>query len=113
MLEQTTGYSPLPPSEATHYRHVLGYFATGVTVITSRYRGKPVGFTANSFCSVSLEPRLVSFCVGNSSSAWPLIKAAGNFCVNILSEDQKDICAVFTKKGVDRFSKTSYTLSTS
>lgn len=107
------GGSRLPYPQAAHYRHVLGYFATGVTVITSSYRGQPVGFTANSFCSVSLEPGLVSFCVSNSSSAWPLIKAAGNFCVNILSEDQKDLCAVFASKGVDRFSKLHYSLSPS
>jgi 3-hydroxy-9,10-secoandrosta-1,3,5(10)-triene-9,17-dione monooxygenase reductase component len=101
----------LPSLDATHYRQVLSHFATGVTVITSRYHSQPAGFTANSFCSVSLEPMLVSFCVSNSSAVWPLIKAAGTFCVNILSEDQKGICATFARKGVDRFAQTSYRLS--
>lgn len=99
--------------EATHYRHVLSHFATGVTVITSSYRGQPLGFTVNSFCSVSLEPMLVSFCASNSSGTWPLIKAAGNFCVNILSENQREVCATFTRKDADRFLQTSYRLSVS
>lgn len=100
--------------EATHYRHVLSHFATGVTVITSSYRGQPVGFTVNSFCSVSLEPMLISFCASNSSGTWPLIKAAGSFCVNILSENQREVCATFTRKGAaDRFLQTSYRLSAS
>lgn len=99
--------------EAAHYRRVLGHFATGVTVITASYRGKPIGFTANSFCSVSLEPALVSFCADNSSSTWSIIEAAGAFCVNILSEEQKDICSLFAKKGADRFLTTNYHLSAS
>ena len=111
--QQILGKGLLPSPDTTHYRHVLSHFATGVTVITSRHCGKPVGFTANSFCSVSLVPSLVSFCVSNSSSAWPLINAAGNFCVNILSEDQQDICTTFARKGVDRFSQTNYSLSAS
>lgn len=103
-----------PSLEATHYRHVLSHFATGVTVITSSYQGQPVGFTVNSFCSVSLEPMLVSFCASNSSGTWPLIKAAGNFCVNILSENQREVCATFTRKGAaDRFLQTNYRLSAS
>lgn len=48
------------PGEARRFRDVLGMFATGVTIITTRgVNGAPVGITANSFNSVSLEPRLV------------------------------------------------------
>lgn len=111
--QHIAGRGLLPSSAATYYRYVLSHFATGVTVITSLYRGQPAGFTANSFCSVSLEPMLVSFCVSNSSAAWPLIEAAGIFCVNILSEEQKDICTLFARKGTDRFSGTRYRLSAS
>jgi len=105
------GSSLLPSPDPTHYRQVLSHFATGITIITANHCDTPVGFTANSFCSVSLEPSLVSFCASNTSVAWPLIQAAGKFCVNVLSEDQKDLCIVFARKGVDRFAKTRYSLS--
>ena len=49
-------------------RDAFGQFATGVTVVTTRDKdGKPVGMTANSFASVSLDPPLVSWCVDKSS----------------------------------------------
>ena len=111
VVQNIVGSSSLPSPDITHYRHVLSHFATGVTVITARYREEPIGFTVNSFCSVSLEPSLVSFCASNSSAVWPFIQAAGNFCVNILSEDQQDLCVTFAKKGVDRFAQTRYRLS--
>ena len=93
----------LPAIEPMHYRRVLGNFATGVTVITASYQGEPVGMAVNSFCSVSLEPAIVSFCAATSSSTWPHIEAAGNFCVNILAEDQQEVCQQFARKGIDRF----------
>ena len=108
---QQVGSGILPSLDTAYYRQVLSHFATGVTVVTARHRSQLTGFTANSFCSVSLEPMLVSFCVSNSSAAWPLIKAAGIFCVNILADDQQDVCATFARKGVDRFAQASYRLS--
>ncbi len=85
------------------FRHVLSHFATGVTVVTARTAWGPVGLAVNSFTSVSLEPPLIACCVSRSSSTWPHIRASGSFCVNILSEDQQDVCRTFAAKGVDRF----------
>lgn len=110
-VSQQVGSGILPSLDTAYYRQVMSHFATGVTVITARYRSQLTGFTANSFCSVSLEPMLVSLCVSNSSTTWPLIEAAGAFCVNILADDQQDLCATFARKGVDRFAQTSYRLS--
>src|SRR3546814_9749215 len=56
-----------------------------------------------SFASVSLEPPLVAFFAGRSSSTWPRIEAAGSFCVNILAEDQEGICRRFASKEDDKF----------
>jgi flavin reductase (DIM6/NTAB) family NADH-FMN oxidoreductase RutF len=92
-----------PTIEAAHYRKVLGHFVTGVTIITAMDGKEPVGIAANSFTSVSLEPPLVAFCAAYSSSTWPRIEAAGHFCVNILREDQEDLCRLFATKGADRF----------
>ena len=93
----------VPTSDAARYRQVLGHFVTGVTVITAMSDGQPVGLAVNSFTSVSLEPALVAFCAGKSSSTWPSIQAGGRFCVNILAEDQEDVSRVFATSGADKF----------
>lgn len=96
-------YDDAPTIDAAHYRKVLGHFATGVTVITATDGGEPVGMAANSFTSVSLAPPLVLFCAAHSSTTWPRIRAAGSFCVNVLAEDQEELCRLFATKGADRF----------
>lgn len=106
---QAPASNPSPSAtESVHYRHVLGHFATGVTIITALSQNQPIGFTANSFCSVSLSPPLISFCVDNFLSTWTLIEAAGKFCVNILSEEQKELAQRFGRKGTDRFSEIDF-----
>jgi 3-hydroxy-9,10-secoandrosta-1,3,5(10)-triene-9,17-dione monooxygenase reductase component len=94
-----------PLVDPAHYRTVLGHFASGVTVITAHGADGPVGMAANSFSSVSLDPPLVLFCAAHSSSTWPKIQATGAFCVNILAEDQEDVCRLFATKDVDRFAQ--------
>jgi flavin reductase (DIM6/NTAB) family NADH-FMN oxidoreductase RutF len=93
---------------AAEYRTVLGHFATGVTVITATLDGEPIGMAANSFTSVSLDPPLVLFCAAYSSSTWPKIEAAGAFCVNILADDQEDVCRLMATKDVDRFAQVGW-----
>jgi 3-hydroxy-9,10-secoandrosta-1,3,5(10)-triene-9,17-dione monooxygenase reductase component len=86
------------------FRQVLGHFPTGVTVITATgSEGRPAGFAVGSFFSVSLDPPLVGFCAGKSSSSWPGIRAAGAFCVNVLAEDQEAVCRAFSSKAEDKF----------
>jgi flavin reductase (DIM6/NTAB) family NADH-FMN oxidoreductase RutF len=89
--------------DSAHFRTVLGHFATGVTVVTATGRDGPVGLAVGSFTSVSLEPPLVAFCPDRRSTSWPSIRHAGVFCVNILAEDQEDLCRVFAAKGGDKF----------
>jgi 3-hydroxy-9,10-secoandrosta-1,3,5(10)-triene-9,17-dione monooxygenase reductase component len=72
-------------------------------VVTARPDDGPVGLAVGSFCSVSLDPALVGFFPAATSSSWPGIEAAGSFCVNILAEDQEDVCRRFATKGVDKF----------
>ena len=85
------------------YRQTLGHFPTGVTVITAADATGPVGLAVGSFTSLSLDPPLVLFCPGNTSSSWPRIRAAGVFCVNILGDDQLDVCRVMASKDPDKF----------
>ncbi len=86
------------------YRQVLGHFPTGVTVITAMHDGQPAGLAVGSFASVSLAPPLVGFFANRSSSSWPKIEASGTFCVNILADDQEEVCRRFAMKGDDKFS---------
>jgi flavin reductase (DIM6/NTAB) family NADH-FMN oxidoreductase RutF len=89
--------------DSAKYRQVLGHFPTGVTVVTAVRGDEPVGLAVGSFSSVSLDPPLVGFFPDRSSSSWPKIREAGSFCVNILGEDQEDVCRRFAMKGDDKF----------
>ena len=75
-------------------RRAMGSFATGVTVVTG-YDDEPVGFACQSFASVSLEPPLVLFCADHRGRAWPSIQRAGRFTVNVLAEEQDELCQRF------------------
>jgi flavin reductase (DIM6/NTAB) family NADH-FMN oxidoreductase RutF len=98
------GDEPLPTTiDEARFRQVLGRFATGVTVVTGMAGGAPVGLAVNSFTSVSLEPALVAFCVGQRSRTWPRLRTAGTFCVNILAEDQEALSRAFAGRPPDRF----------
>ena len=86
------------------FRQVLGHYPTGVVVVTGMADdGAPAGLAIGSFTSVSLDPPLVAFFPDKKSSSWPRIAAAGSFCVNVLGEDQEDVCRVFASKGADKF----------
>lgn len=93
-----------PVVDGQKFRHVLGHFLTGVTIITSVdvETGEPVGLAASSFTSVSMDPPLVLFCAAKSSSTWPKIAASGRYCVNILASDHEHLSRQFSSKG-DKF----------
>jgi flavin reductase (DIM6/NTAB) family NADH-FMN oxidoreductase RutF len=89
--------------DALMLRRVLGTFATGVTVVAAMDGGEPVGMSANSFTSVSLDPPLVLFCPAHSSSTWPRLQAAGGFSISILAAHQEGVGRGFSQRGADRF----------
>lgn len=94
---------------AAQFRTVLGHFASGVVVVTGAGRGGPVGFTCQSFFSVSLEPALVAVAPGLTSTSWPLIAETGSFCANVLAEDQESLCRAFAMSGGDKFRGVGWT----
>jgi flavin reductase (DIM6/NTAB) family NADH-FMN oxidoreductase RutF len=95
--------------DSGRFRQVLGHFPTGVTVITADPAGhQPVGLTIGSFTSVSLDPPLVGFLPQKSSTAWPYVRDAGAFCVNILAHGQDELCWRFAKPGDDKFDGVSW-----
>lgn len=85
------------------FREALGHYASGITVITSYVDGELLGFTCQSFYSVSTNPPLVSFSVMSSSASYPKIRQAGRFAVNILSEEQAGISNQFAKRGTAKW----------
>ncbi|MCZ0988634.1 flavin reductase family protein [Streptomyces diastatochromogenes] len=99
------------PLDQTEFRRVLGSFATGVTVITApaaEASASPAGFACQSFSSLSLDPPLVCFMVGRTSTTWPRIARAGVFCVNVLGADQGELCRAFAVSGADKFAGVPY-----
>jgi flavin reductase (DIM6/NTAB) family NADH-FMN oxidoreductase RutF len=95
--------SDVPQIDPGEFRRVLGHFPTGVTVVTSCDGEGPVGMAIGSFASVSLDPPLVAFFVGKESGSWSRIETAGHFCVNVLAEDQVDLCGTMAGRAVDKF----------
>ena len=84
-------------------RQILGKFLTGVTVVTALdQNNSPVGFTANSFTSVSLDPPLVLVCLAQSAGLASVFKQAKSFAINILSSEQEAISNSLARKNADR-----------
>ncbi|MGJ9457846.1 flavin reductase family protein [Oceanobacillus sp. CF4.6] len=91
------------------FRNLVGNFGTGVTIITTKNNeGKPIGFTANSFASLSLDPQLILFSIDKGSSNYEEFMNAECFSINILAEDQIDLCKQFATKGIERFAGVGY-----
>ncbi|MEM9375936.1 MAG: flavin reductase family protein [Pseudomonadota bacterium] len=87
------------------FRETLGLFVTGVTIITARDdRGQPVGITANSFNSVSLDPPLILWSVGLNAKSLSAFSTAAAFAVHILREDQAALSQRFAASGINKFS---------
>lgn len=96
-------------SDPRTLRDALGCFATGVTVVTTRDpAGNPVGLTANSFTSVSLDPPLLLVCLASTAGSLPAFAAASHFAVNVLHTGQQPVSGRFASKVEDRFAATDW-----
>jgi flavin reductase (DIM6/NTAB) family NADH-FMN oxidoreductase RutF len=97
------------PFDAQELRRVMGLFATGVTVITTRdAQGRPYGLTANAVTSVSLAPPLLLICVDRKSETFPHFFDSKLFVLNILAADQEDVSRRFATSGGEKFSGLGY-----
>ena len=112
--------TPLKPDfEPAHFRKSLSRFATGVTVITTfgqdALKGDIsttsfVGITASSFNSVSLSPPLVLWSLDLKSRCFDFFQSASHYVINVLADDQVDVCNRFAFGQGDRFAETDYSL---
>ena len=98
----------IPEVDARAFRDAMGKFASGVTVVTGRHGSEPVGFTCQSFYSVSVDPMLVSFSVMKTSTTYPRIKETGRFAVNVLSHEQAAVSNQFARRGHDKWSSVAW-----
>lgn len=81
-------------------RNAFGCFATGVTIVTTKPGGAdPIGITANSFSSVSLDPPLVLWCLDKGSDTVDIFEATDNYAINVLAADQMHLSNHYAKTG--------------
>ncbi|WOI57337.1 flavin reductase family protein [Palleronia sp. LCG004] len=101
-----TEHTPLEDTRAL--RQALGRFATGVTVITTGTENGPLGITANSFASVSLDPPLVLWSPAKSSSRFTQFVKSESFAIHVAGDDQADLASAFVRQG-DAFGELDWT----
>jgi len=106
-------HEPTPEeiAAAREFRTVLGRFASGVTIVTSATADGLMGMTLQSFSSVSLSPPLVLIVPAKTSRAWPLIRRAGHFTINLLGASQEALSNQFARSGGDKFAGVEWTES--
>ena len=98
--------------DATQFRHALSQFATGVTVITTRLAdGSFRGLTASSFNSVSLDPPLVLWSLGEAANSMPVFSGNSHYVINVLAADQAELAERFSRRSDDPFANVAYDLS--
>jgi flavin reductase (DIM6/NTAB) family NADH-FMN oxidoreductase RutF len=89
--------------EPTDMRRVLGAFPTGVTAVAALVDGMPMGITANSFTSVSLEPPIVLISIARTSTTWPSLRRAARLGISVLGAHQERQGRALSARGTDRF----------
>ncbi len=85
--------------KARAFRDALGRYPTGVTVVTVASTEGPMGFLANSFASVSMDPPLVLWSPAKASSRFPLYAGAEHFAIHVLANDHHDWLTRFSRQG--------------
>jgi 4-nitrophenol 2-monooxygenase / 4-nitrocatechol 4-monooxygenase, reductase component len=91
-----------PPGDVvdpTVFRHVIGHFASGVTVVTAQEAGHRYGMTASAVTSLSLEPPMLLVCLNSSTRTQAAVARTGRFAVNILGEDHGAVAERFATRG--------------
>ncbi|MBX7431765.1 flavin reductase family protein [Mycobacterium sp. Y57] len=87
----------------TSLREAFGHFPTGVIAIAAEVDGTRVGLAASTFVPVSLDPPLVSFCVQNTSTTWPVLAKAPSLGISVLGESHDEAARTLAAKTGDRF----------
>lgn len=87
------------PETGPALRAAFGRFATGVTVVTvAGGADGPIGITANSFASVSLDPPLLLWCPAKASQRHDALVGAEHFALHIMGADQDAVAEGFARR---------------
>ena len=105
-----------PEPAAIHpdrYREVMRHHPTGVAAVSSLDpdTGKPCGLVVGTLASLSLDPALITFSVGRTSSSWPKIARTGKFTVSLLAQGQQAVAAALSGRKEDKFAGLAWSLS--
>ena len=96
--------------DQTKFRSVVGHFASGVTVITTKLGEELFGTTASAVSSLSMEPPMMLICLNKSSQTHNAVQEAGGFAINILASDQGPLAYKFATKGGAKFQGVATTM---
>ena len=92
-----------PTVDEIAFREAIAHFATGVTVVTTTYHGRPAGMTASAVCSLSVDPVLLLVCIDNRLATHEAIDASRRFAVNVLGEGDEALARRFARRAEDKF----------
>jgi flavin reductase (DIM6/NTAB) family NADH-FMN oxidoreductase RutF len=101
---EPAGASEFVHCEKEVFRDVIGHFASGVTIITTRHADADYGVTVNAVSSLSLEPPMLLVCLNRASRTQQAIEKSRSFAVNILNESQGELAVRFATSRPDKFS---------
>jgi flavin reductase ActVB len=86
------------------FKSAMSTFPSGVTIVTTTdEHGESWGFTANSFCSLSMDPPLVLVCLARTATCFETFMKSEGWVVNIISERAHDLARTFATRGADKF----------
>lgn len=93
------------PIDSGAFTQAMAQVPSPVSIVTTvDADGQRWGFTASSFCSLSLEPSLLLVCLAKSASSHQIFAEARHFLVNVLAEGHSGVALSFAKTGTDKFS---------
>ncbi len=94
--------------DSAHRKEVMGHYATGIVIVTAMTSDGPVGFTCQTFGSLSIDSALVFFAATSTSKSWQRVREVGVIGINFLSADQELLARGFAKSDVDKFAGVSW-----
>ncbi|CAO5192167.1 Actinorhodin polyketide dimerase [Frankia sp. AiPs1] len=104
----TPGFAPMR-DESRLFRDAMASFPSGVTIVTTTDEsGRWWGFTASSFCSVSMEPPLVLVCLATSAQCHPAFERAERYIVHVVHREHVDLAVRFATRGADKFADAGF-----
>ncbi len=110
-MQRSKAASKMGNFDQKELRNACGSFATGITIVTTTTpAGEPVGMTANSFSSVSLDPPLILWSVGNYARSFAIFSSTTHYAVHILHTGQEALSNLFAGRSEDKFSQLTWTV---